>query len=102
MQIMTFGHLHHPQGSLDQLTQTAQLRGVQISSSGLHQRCTQTAAAFLQAMLEEVVEQVVAVQAAPIALFKRFKQVIIEDSSTIVLSAELKEQWQGCGGGSTQ
>lgn len=98
-QILLFGHLHTPQASLDQLTQAAQLRQVQISSSGLHQRCTQEAARFLQAVLSELVEQVVSVQAAPIALFKSFKQVIVEDSSTIILPAALKELWPGCGGG---
>jgi hypothetical protein len=102
VQILTFGYLHHPQASLDQLTQAAQIRGVEISSSGWHQRCTQTAATFLQAVLTELVEHVVSVQAVPIALFKRFKQVIIEDSSTIVLPAALKDHWPGCGGGSSQ
>jgi hypothetical protein len=102
VQILTFGHLQNPQASLDQLVQVAQVREVQISSSGLHQRCTEEAATFLQAVLGEVVEQVVRVQAAPIALFKPFKQVIVEDSSTIVLPAGLKELWPGCGGGSGQ
>ena len=46
-------------------------------------------------------EQVVTVKAVPVALFKRFKQVIIEDASTIVLPAALAELWQGCGGQST-
>lgn len=102
VQILTFGHLQNPQASLDQLTQVAQVREVQISSSGLHQRCTEEAATFLQAVLGELVEQVVTVQAAPIALFKPFKQVIVEDSSTMVLPAALKELWSGCGGGGPQ
>ncbi|MBO0783712.1 MAG: IS4/IS5 family transposase, partial [Ktedonobacteraceae bacterium] len=102
VQMLAFGHLHDPQASLDQLTQAGQIRGVQISSSGLHQRCTQEASRFLQAVLDELVQQVVSVQAVPIALFKRFQQVIIEDGSTIVLPAALKESWPGCGGGSSQ
>ncbi|GHO61162.1 hypothetical protein KSC_000540 [Ktedonobacter sp. SOSP1-52] len=92
-QLLIFGYLHNPQASLDQLTQAAQIRRIHISSSGLHQRCTQEAANFLQAVLSELVEQGVATQAAPIDLFKPFKQVIVEDSSTIVLPALLKEQW---------
>jgi hypothetical protein len=99
-QVMVFGHLQNPQVSLDQLTQAAQVRGVQISSSGLHQRCTEQAATFLQAMLAEVVAQVVQVKAVPVALFKRFEQVIIEDGSTITLPAALADLWEGCAGGS--
>lgn len=102
VQVMALGHLHRPHASLEQLTQIATMRHVHISSSGLHQRCTQSAATFLQAVLAEMVAQVVSVRAVPIALFKRFRQVIIEDSSTIVLPAALGEQWPGCGGGSAQ
>jgi hypothetical protein len=100
VQVLAVGHLHQPAATLDQLTQDAQVCGVQISASGLHQRCTEQAASFLQAVLAELVEQVVTVQAAPVALFKRFEQVILEDASTIVLPAALAELWQGCGGGS--
>jgi hypothetical protein len=66
----------------------------------LHQRCTESAATFLQAVLSELVEQVVTVKAVPVALFKRFRQVLIEDASTIVLPEALAWLWQGRGGGS--
>ncbi len=101
VQVMALGHLHQPEATLDQLTQDAQICGVQISAPGLHQRCTESAATFLQAVLAELVEQVVTVKAVPVALFKGFQQVIIEDASTIVLPADLAELWQGCGGSST-
>ena len=42
---MALGHLHQPEATLEQLTQDAQICGVQISASGLHQRCTEQAAA---------------------------------------------------------
>lgn len=100
VQVMALGHLHQPEATLEQLTQDAQVCGVQISASGLHQRCTKQAATFLQAVLAELVEQVVTVKAVPVAVFKRFQQVIIEDASTVVLPEELAELWQGCGGGS--
>ncbi|EFH80180.1 IS4 family transposase [Ktedonobacter racemifer] len=101
VQVMALGRLHQPGAPLDQLTQDAQVCGVQISASGLHQRCTERAATFLHAVLWELVEQVVMVKAVPVAWFKRFKQVIVEDASTIVLPAALAELWQGCGGSST-
>jgi len=102
VQILTFGHLRAPTSSLDQLTQVAQLRDEQISSSGLHQRLTEPAARFLQAVLEEVVGQVLAAEPVEITLVKRFSQVIIEDSSTVALPAELKELWPGCGAGNNE
>lgn len=40
------------------------------------------------------------VKAAPVALFKRLKQGIIEDASSMILPAALAELWQGCGGSS--
>ncbi|GLV54857.1 hypothetical protein KDH_21550 [Dictyobacter sp. S3.2.2.5] len=100
VQVMALGHLHQPEASLEQLTQGAHICGVQISASGLHQRCTQAAATFLQAVLWELVQQVVTVKAVPVAMFKRFKHVILEDASTIVLPEELADLWPGCGGGS--
>src|SRR5689334_509573 len=74
VQLMALGHLHQPEATLEQLTQDAQVCGVQISAPGLHQRCTERAASFLQAVLSELVEQVVTVKAAPVALFKHFEQ----------------------------
>lgn len=100
VQMMAVGHLHQPQASLEQVTQAGHLCGVQISASGLHQRCTEQAASFLQAVLSELVEHVVTVKAAPVAWFKPFKQVILEDASTITLPAALQQVWQGCGGSS--
>lgn len=98
VQIMTFGHLRAPNSSLEQLTQVAALPDVQISSSGLHQRLTEPAARFLQAVLEEAVGLVLAAESVEIALLKRFSQVVIEDSSMVALPAELKELWPGCAG----
>src|SRR5581483_5693561 len=55
-------------------------------------------ATFLLAMLAELVEQVVTGKVVPVALFKRFQQVIIETASTMTLPAALAELWWGCGG----
>lgn len=84
VQILAFGHLHHPQATLSQLTQVAQVRDVQITSSGLHQRCTQAGATFLQAVLAELVEKVVAVPAAPISLFKPFNPTVVDNAAGLV------------------
>src|SRR5512135_2701376 len=99
VQMMAFGHLAHPESTLDQLTQVAQLREVQISRSGLQQRFTESAATFLQAVLEDLVKHVLSTESVEVALLKRFTHVMLEDSSSIVLPAELEALWPGCGGG---
>ena len=98
VQLVTFGWLHAPQASLDDLTQVAQERDVTISAPGLSKRFTQKAAAFLQAVLEEVVQCVMPTEATDIPLLRRWSCVIVEDSSIVALPDELKEQWRGCGG----
>jgi hypothetical protein len=62
VQTMVFGHLAHPNGSLETLAQTAQLRHVHISSAGLHQRLTAEAAHLLLAVLEELVQVLLSAQ----------------------------------------
>ncbi len=98
VQLLTFGWLHEPQASLDDLTQVAQERDVTISAPGLSKRFTPKAAAFLQAVLEEVVQCVMPTEATDIPLLRRWSCVIVEDSSIVALPDELKEQWRGCGG----
>jgi|SRR6266481_4204372 len=98
VQLLTFGWLHAPQASLDDLTQVAQERDVTISAPGLSKRFTPEAAAFLQALLSEVVQCVMPTPGVDIPLLRRWSQVIVEDSSIVALPDELKEQWRGCGG----
>lgn len=102
LQGLVFGWLHQPQARLEQLARVLSPSGMSISASGLHQRFTPQAAAFLQAMLSEVVQQVVCVSEVPIELMQRFTAVIVEDSTQITLPDGLKTLWRGCGGGGSQ
>ncbi len=97
-QTLIFGWLQEPQVSLDGLTQIAGRREVEITASGLCQRFTPAAAEFLQRLLERLTQVRLQVEAAPVALLKRFTAVIIEDSSQISLPEELAEVWSGTGG----
>jgi len=98
VQGLVFGWLHQPQASMGELGGAIAYREVSISDSGLTQRFTPQAATFLQAMLAEVVAQVMSSEPVPIPVLQRFQGVIIEDSSQIALPDELREQWRGCGG----
>jgi hypothetical protein len=99
LQTLVFGWQQHPTASLEQLAAMAAQGEVLVSDTAVHQRFTEQAATFLHAMLEEACSVVVqAAHAVPLPLVRRFKAVILEDSSTIPLPNELAEIWQGCGG----
>ena len=97
-QTLIFGWLQDPQVTLDGMTQIAQRREVEMTSSGWCQRFTREAVAFLERLLQRLTQVRLEAEAAPVALLKRFTAVIVEDSSTISLPDELAELWRGCGG----
>jgi hypothetical protein len=95
---LIFGWLAEPAISLDGLTQVAGRREVELTASGLHQRFTPAAAAFLQRLLERLTQVCLQAEAAPVALLKQFSAVIVEDSTRIHLPDDLAGVWRGCGG----
>ena len=98
VQALILGWLQEPEITLDGLTQVLQRREVSISASGLSQRFTEAAASLLQRVLERLSAQQMQVEAVDIALLRQFSAVVVEDSSSIMLSTELAEVWRGCGG----
>lgn len=97
-QTLTFGWLDNPQATLEELAQTAGALGVTITPQGLDQRFTESAANYLQQVLEEAIDQVVTAKQVTISILQRFSAVYLDDSSTVVLPNELADVWQGCGG----
>jgi hypothetical protein len=99
LQTVVFGWLQHPAASLESLASTAAIRAVSVTDTAIHKRFTPQCARFLHRMLEEISQVVVlADQDVPLALVRRFRTVVIEDSSSIALPDALAEQWRGCGG----
>jgi hypothetical protein len=68
----------------------------------LDQACAGTAARFWQIFHDLVHEPVQAEATVPAELLSRFEAIILEDSTSIRLPPQLKEQWPGCGGGQGQ
>lgn len=101
-QSLVFGWLANPEATLEELSQTAALVGVQITPQGLEQRFTEAGAACLYQVLQESIKQIITADPVAIPLLQRFKGVYLEDSSTIVLPAELAEEWAGCGNATGQ
>ena len=97
-QTLVFGWLANPQATLEELSQTAAVVGVEISAQGLEQRFSRVAAACLQEVLAETIKQVVVCDPVCVPILRRFNGVYIQDGSTLNLPASLAEVWQGCGG----
>jgi hypothetical protein len=97
-QTLVFGWLSKADATLDMLTQVAAEREVRISAAGLSKRFTPEAATFFQRVLHRMAQVRMRAEAVPIALLQRFRAVVVEDSSCVVLPSELVEVWRGCGG----
>jgi hypothetical protein len=102
IQTLVFTYLADPDATLDALTQTAAALNVDITSAGLTQRFTPAAATFLQRVVAVAVQRVLAADPLAIPILEQFAGVFIEDSTVVVLPAELRELWRGCGNASDQ
>jgi hypothetical protein len=100
-QTLVFGLGADPQASLSTLTQTTAALGVELTPEALHQRFDRAAASCLEQVLAAAVHQVVAAEPVLLPILDRFSEVVVQDSTSIVLPEVLAEVWQGCGGHET-
>src|SRR2546423_12164420 len=99
LQTLVFGWMQTPDASWEQLSPTAAIAAVQVSDTAVHKRFSKECAAFLHAVLEELLKVIVqAEMVRPPKVLRRFTAVVVEDSSTITLPEELAQLWRGCGG----
>ena len=70
-----------------------------LSPQALQQRLGPAAQRFLREMLAEALRHLHRARSRPSGLLDRFTAVIVEDTTTIPLPAELAAQFPGCGGG---
>jgi hypothetical protein len=100
-QALILGWLQRPDERVEGFVQVLERREVSISASGFSQRFTQAAATFLQQVLERLSEAQMQAEAVDVPLLRRFRAVLVEDSSSVLLPAELASIWQGWGSGPT-
>ncbi|GHO82393.1 IS4 family transposase [Dictyobacter formicarum] len=98
-QALILGWLQRPDERVEGFVQLLSRREVNVTASGFSQRFTQAAATFLQQVLERLTQVQIQAEAVDVALLRRFRAVIVEDSSSILLPAELASIWQGWGNG---
>ena len=96
--MLVFGWWSNPQATLEDLAQMGASVGIGISSQGLDQRFTGSAAEFMKQVLEGAVQQIIQADVSVQGLLGRFRGVYIQDSTSIVLPDSLKSVWAGCGG----
>lgn len=95
---LIFSWQAHPEASLDQMASLAETAAVSVSETAVDKRFTPTCAAVVRRLVEEM--SAVVVQAAePVAVDRRrrFRAVILEDSSVLSLPSAWHEGWPGCG-----
>jgi hypothetical protein len=98
IQTLVFSWMANPEASLEEMTQTAAILGIEISPQGLDQRFTPEAAKCVKQVLEAAVIRLLRKEPSTLPILNRFTGVYVQDSSIIVLPDELKELWPGCGG----
>ncbi len=100
-QMLAFGLSANPYASLSELAATAATLGVSVSAEAIHQRFTEPAARCLEQVLTIAVQQVVTTNPVVLPLLDRFTEVVVQDSTIIVLPEALSPYWRGCGGDPT-
>jgi DDE family transposase len=98
IQTLVFSWMANPEASLEEMTQTAALLGIEISPQGLDQRFTPQSAACAKQVLEAAVKLLLKKDPATLPILERFTGVYLQDSSIIVLPDELRTLWPSCGG----
>lgn len=101
-QTMVFGCLANPRATLEDFAQTAAACGVAVHPQAIDQRFTPQAAAFLQRVLADAVQQVIVAAPVLVPLLRKFQGVHLEDSTTVVLPDALRDAWPGCRGGAAR
>ena len=87
-QILVFGWLNQAEATLEELSQTASTLGIKVSPQAMDQRFSPAAADFLERVLQAAVGEVISAASPAIAVFQRFKGVLVQDSSVVILPQE--------------
>lgn len=97
VQTLVFSWLADAEATVADFAQTAALLGVPVSGQALDQRFGERSACCLRQVLDAAVLTVIAGEAAAVPLLARFAAVVLQDSTTVGLPAELADLWPGSG-----
>lgn len=97
-QTLVFGLGANPHASLRALAQTSAALGVSVTAEALPQRSHRRAARCREQVLAAAVRQAVAAAPSMLPLLDRFPEVVLQDSTIIMLPEVCADVWRGCGG----
>ena len=95
VQTLVFGWLANPDATLENLAQTAAMRGVPVSAQAIAERFSPRSAACLAHVLAAAIQQTVTASPTDLAVLKRFAGVVVIDGSVIGLPADLAVPFPG-------
>lgn len=95
VQTLVFGWLANADATLENLAQTAAMRGVPVSAQAIADRFSPQSAACLAQVLAAAITQTVIAIPADLAVLNRFTGVVVIDGSVIGLPADLAVAFPG-------
>lgn len=98
LQVLVFGFIEKPQGSLNHLAQVSLDLGVEITAQGIDERVNKHSVAFLKEMFSQAMETFKNDRPLPLEVLRPFTAVNILDSSVKALPDNMVEEYPGCGG----
>jgi hypothetical protein len=98
LKMLVFTLLKTPRPKTKNYASTAAQLGVTVTERAVEKRFTATLVRFLRAVLECLLQKVVAMPPVATPLLKKFTAVYIGDSTTIALPDDCAGEFPGCGG----
>ena len=92
------GFLANPDATDEDLARMAVQVGAAVTPQAVEQRFAPALEQFLKDLLGRATQIVVSANQALAPILERFRRVILQDSSTLVLPDDQKEEYPGCGG----
>ena len=97
VQMTIFGFWQDPDIRLSGLAQIGGRREIYVTESAISQRFTPECANLFLRIMQRLAEVRLEGEKVDIPLLKQFSEVIVEDSTSVSLPAELAGIWLGCG-----
>ena len=101
-QTTVFGWMDSPEASYPQLRHVAASLDVAVSTQTIEQRFGAESAARLGELLQKAVGEVLCSEARAPEVLSRFNGVYVQDGTIISLPPELRDEWGGCGGSTSE
>jgi hypothetical protein len=98
LQTLVFGFLAHADASDEDLAETAEALGIDVSPQAVSQRFGESLAEFLEVAFRKAISCVIESEKSVAPILDRFASVILMDSTTITLPPDLAKRFPGCGG----